>query len=207
VIASLPPFLGRIEEAIAAVEKRSAAELVVAVAPWSGHYRDADLLGAIALGLIVLALILFGPWTVHMGWVLPDVMVAGAIGWWASRRSSWLRRRLTSPRRREAQVSAEAARAFHEESLSATRDRSGVLLFVSLGEEEARIVPDFGVLQRVPESEWKRLELGLTRALGQPDWVEQLVQTIQEAGDRLSERFPVRPDDVDELPNTVRIRA
>jgi uncharacterized membrane protein len=34
-----------------------------------------------------------------------------------------------------------------------------------------------------------------------------LVQTILEAGGLLEQRFPVREDDIDELPNAVRIRA
>lgn len=207
MIARLPPFLSRIEEAIASVEKRSAAELVVAVTAWSGHYRDADLLGGVFVGLLTLVLILFGPWPIHVGWVLPDVLLAGALGWWSARRFPRPRRWLTTEKRRRHQVSAEAVRAFHEEGVSATRDRSGVLLLVSLGEEEARIVPDFGVLQRIPEVEWIRLERILTQQLGRPDWVERLVSTIREAGSMLADRFPVQPDDIDELPNTVRIRA
>ena len=203
---TLPSFMHPIEDAIAAVETRSAAELVVAVTRWSGSYRDVDFVAGTVSATVGLLIILFAPFDVDPAWVTPEVLLFGVIGVLLSRRQPAVRRLLSGSARRRSQVQAEASRAFHEERVSATRDRSGVLLLVSLGEEQARIVPDLEVAKRVPAAEWQRLESELTAALSTREWISRFAGTIRASGELLAKAFPVRDDDVDELPNAVRIR-
>ena len=200
-------FLPRVEKAVAAVERGSRAEVVVVVAPRSGRYGDVDLWWALLFGLAALATILYGPWTFHPDLVLLDVAFFALLGGLLSRRLDPLRRLLTSRARRQAQVREAATVAFMEERVSATRDRSGVLLYLSLLEREAAILPDLGLDGMVPRAEWNALAHDLDGARSLKDLEERFFRGLERLEERLPQHAPALPDDRDELPNAPRFRS
>jgi len=202
----LPSFLSEVESAIADVEERTAAEVVVVVTAWSGSYRDVELRAGIALALLWLVVILFSPLTVAPVWVIPELALAFLCGFLLARRSGRIRRLLCSSRRRRDQVRAEAARAFHEEQVSLTRERTGLLVFVSLGEELGALEPDAGLSAVLPEERLRELEERLSSLLARESWPRALAEELRALGDFLAETLPVREDDVNELPNRIRVR-
>lgn len=200
-------FLEKVEASVAAVEQRSDAEVVVVVAPRSGSYADVNLRWAILFGLTALTVILHSHWSFHEDLVLLDVVLFGILGGLLSHRLDPLRRLLTTARRRHAQVQAAARQAFVEESVSATRERNGVLLYVSLLEREVEILPDHGLDGRVPRAEWNEVLHDLRQAASLPDLEQRFLRALERLKERLALHAPATGNNPDEIPNAPRIRS
>jgi putative membrane protein len=199
-------FLQRVEESVAAVERASQAELVVVVAPRSGSYADVDLRWALLAGLGALAVVLHSPWTFNPDMVLLDVVFFGFLAWLSSRRLDPLRRLLTSPSRRHEQVQHGAMQAFVEERVSATRERTGLLLYVSLLEREVAILPDLGLDGRVPRAEWNEVLHRLAGAGSPKELERRFFEGLEQLEQRLPLHAPTVGENPDEIPNAPRIR-
>jgi len=191
---------------VAAIEDTSRAEVVVVVAGRSGSYADVDLLWGILAGLMTLGLVLHSPWNFHPDLVLPEVVLFGGLAWMASRRLDPLRRALTSRKRRRGQVEAAARQAFTEEGVSATRERTGVLVYVSLLEREVFCQPDLGLDGLVPRATWNQFLHALRGCRGTKDLEERFFQGMADLAPQLSRHAPAGDQDPDEIPNAPRLR-
>ncbi len=199
-------FQQRAEDSVAAIEAVSRAEVVVVVAGRSGSYADVDLLWGILAGLTTLGLVLHSPWNFHPDLVLPDVALFGWLAWMASRRLDPLRRALTSRKRRCGQVEAAARQAFMEEGVSATRERTGVLVYLSLLEREVVLQPDLGLDGLVPRAVWNRFRHALRGCRKLKDLEECFFQGMADLAQHLPRHAPAGAQDPDEIPNTPRLR-
>ena len=96
---------------------------------------------------------------------------------------------------------------FVEEEVFDTRDRTGILLFVSLFEHRIEVVGDSGINDKVEPAEWVEV-VDLVRAgIRRQSLADGLVQAVERCGDLLHRRgVEVRPDDTDELADDVRVR-
>jgi putative membrane protein len=199
-------FLKKAEESVAAIETASRAEVVVVVAGRSGSYADVDLLWGILAGLTTLGVVLHSPWNFRPDLVLPEVVLFGILAWMASRRLDPLRRALTSRRRRCAQVEAAARQAFMEEGVSATRERTGVLVYVSLLEREVLLQPDLGLDGLVPRAVWNRFRHALRGCRGLRGLEELFFRGMADLAEHLPHHAPAGAQNPDEIPNTPRLR-
>jgi putative membrane protein len=118
---------------------------------------------------------------------------------------SW-RRLLVGDEVLERRVRARAAQAFLDEELYATRDRTGLLLFVALFEHRVEILCDEGVRKVVPEGVWQEVADELARGLRTHQAGPALVAAVERCGILLeSHGVERRADDADELSNRPRI--
>jgi putative membrane protein len=197
-------YFEELSGAVEAAEALSTAEIVVAVLPCSGDYRDVDcLVGAVTALVGVLAL-LYSPWE-HPEWaVLVDAALLFALGAWTSSVFPALRRALTRPGRRLAQVRSAAAAAFYEEQVWTTRARTGVLIYVSLLERETRVLADRGITDAVPATDWNRCLHDLRQIAEAPHPARALLAGVREIGGVLAAALPPSEDNPDELPNRPR---
>ena len=96
--------------------------------------------------------------------------------------------------------------AFVEERVSATRERTGVLLYVSLLEREVAILPDLGLDGRVPRAEWNEVLHRLAGAGSLKDLEERFFEGLEQLEQRLPLHAPAVGENPDEIPNAPRIR-
>jgi uncharacterized membrane protein len=96
-----------------------------------------------------------------------------------------------------------ARREFVALGMTATRDRTGVLLFLLLEDRELCIMADDGIHERVESDTWTRIAGALSDRLARDQFVDGLVDAVREVGDVLARHVPRRPDDRNELPNVV----
>ena len=204
-------------EAVAAAardaEARTAGEIVPYVVEACDDYEVAAWKGAAvgalaAAGVSAAAHWLGGFWG-GSGWLWTALPVAAgaaagyALGAWSAPVVRWLvGRELLELRARR-----RAVQAFVEEEVFATRDRTGILLFVAVLERKVVVLGDAGINARVEPAEWEgitgRLVAGIRRRQAGP----ALVAAIGECGELLQRRGVARrPDDVDELANEPRLR-
>lgn len=199
-------FLKKTEDSVAAIEAASRAEVVVVVSGRSGSYAEIDLTWGILAGMTALGVLLHSPWNFNPDLVLLEVGLWGVLGWLASRRLDPLRRALTSEKRRRAQVEAAARQAFVEEGVSATRERTGVLVYLSLLEREVVLLPDLGLDGLVPRAVWNQALHSLRGSRDHKGLEERFFRAMAELAEALPRYAPAHAENPDEIPNTPRMR-
>jgi putative membrane protein len=109
--------------------------------------------------------------------------------------------RLTRAAHRRAEM------AFLEEEVFDTRDRSGILLFVSLLEHRIEVIGDRGINEAVGREAWVEVVDLIRAGIERGDLVGGLCAAIARCGELL-EACGLTPhcDAPDELPNEVRLR-
>lgn len=198
--------------AVAEAEARTSGEVVPYVVTASGSYAGAPWRGA-ALGALCAAVAaavfhsLLGVWGGSL-WVWGVLPVAGGLlaGLFTGLTLPAVRRALIPTAQMDEQVEWRAAAAFVEGEVFNTRDRTGVLLFVSLFEHRVLVLADSGIHARVPQAAWDAIAANLARGLKARRAVPALLEAIQAVGALLEERgVERRPDDANELPDGVRL--
>ena len=142
-----------IAAAIHAAEQRTCGQIVCVLARASSDYAHVPILWASALALIApWPLIVFTPWSVQRIFLiqLAVFVVAGLLFSLAPLRLAVVPRTLQRARAHRA-----ALEQFFIRRVSNTRNRAGVLIYVSLAEHYARIMPDQGIAEKVPKAEWQ----------------------------------------------------
>lgn len=203
----------QIREAVQRAEGKTSGEIVPYVVVASDTYAAAhwlsSLLGALLAPLVAVfvhyKLDLWGlPFAI---WVMTPVLVGAAVGYLAAAVIPAWRRVLIGDSTLERRTERRAAVAFLDEEVFKTRDRTGVLIFLSLFEHRVVVLGDEGINRAVDPSEWRAIVDGIVAGVrgGQP--AAALVAAIDECGALLERnRLAVRPDDTDELSDELRKR-
>ena len=86
-----------------------------------------------------------------------------------------------------------------------TRDRNGVLIYVALRDRKLALVGDEGIHARVGDEYWASVRDQMVAHFRQGASRDAIVRAVADVGAALARHFARRPDDVDELPNTVSV--
>lgn len=204
----------RIEEAVRAAESRTSGEIVPVVVSRSGSYPSAlwkaAMIGVIP-GLLLHEWLVLGAddwgmtaWSVQ---IMPVTMIAGALLFAAAAHFiPALQRRLIPGNRMIESVHARAQQAFLENEVFQTRERTGILLLVSLFEHRVEVLGDSGINEKVEADDWADVVTDIVSGVKSGDPTGGLVTAIERCG-HLLEKAGVerRDDDADELPNAPQI--
>lgn len=87
--------------------------------------------------------------------------------------------------------------------MDATRERNAVLIYVAPRSQTFAIIGDKGVHERCGQSFWGEVAEAMRLHLSAGRHTDAIVHGIQETGTLLSQHFPRRPDDQNELPDEV----
>ncbi len=203
----------QVEQAVAAAESHTSAEIVAAVAGASGRYdRPEDIIG---LWTAVIALcVTWALWKVEApqpgSWgekaailqliALVTAVVVGFIaGAVAGSHFGPLRRLFTPVREMHAEVWGRARQVFYDRRVSRTAGRSGILIYVSLYERMAAVVADDAVFEKLGAKGLDELCQQLTAALRHGNPTAAFCATIASAGRLLAPVLPRATDDINEL--------
>lgn len=190
----------RIHQMVTAAEEKTSGEIVPMVVNASARYTEIELLGLVAgLGIGTLAAALYAePWGHDFVYLWP--MIGAAAGFFACR-IPWVKRSLLPARRRDDAVLQRSLAAFTTEGLHHTRDRTGILIFVSLLEHEVEVLADKGINEKVPQGTWDEVVRILTAELAAGRACQGFCKAIERCGIILAEHFPRLAEDQDELSN------
>jgi putative membrane protein len=205
--------LEAVARAVSAAEERTSGEIVTYVVEECDPYPEAAWLGGLCGALLATtgaaaAHMILGAWGPSLlVWSLLPALGGALLGLVAGDRVAPLRRLLVSQEVIERRVAMRAEAAFLEEEVFATRDRSGILLFLALFEHRAIVLGDSGINQVVPQQEWKSIVDDLAGGVRTGQAGAALVTAVERCGRLLEKRgVHIRPDDVDELPDAPRMR-
>jgi len=191
----------RISTAIRAAEAKTSGEIVCVLAQTSS---DASGLPVLIAAVVALALpwllVAFTATSVHRILLLQTVVFFA------------LAVLLCLPRVRVALMPRAARRAvahrvameqFSIRGIARKKDRSGILIFVSLAEHYARIIADEGVAARVPQSEWQGAVDALVAHMSGGRIADGFIAAIDVCGRVLMTNFPRTEISRDELPDRI----
>ena len=222
-----PSDTDAIEAAIRAAEARTTGELYVVVTEESGDYGETPIAWAAGVALLGPALLLLGGVHVSVpdlfgGWSAAQVSQAaeraarealvGAIVLQAALfvltfllvAVPPVRRALTPKAFKRERVRRRAVEQFAAKNLHLTRERTGVLVFVSFAERMAELIADEGIAAHVDSHVWDEAMAALVAGLRRGEAGAGVAAAIGLCGEVLAARFPADPqDNPDQLPNNV----
>jgi putative membrane protein len=188
-------------DAIRRAELRTSAEIVVVIDRAAGSWRSWALAVALLLAMIVpwplIELTQLGTRTIFLTQLLAAAALVVAFFPQAAR----LRLVPRMLRRRKAHEAA--LREFAARGMTATRDRTGLMIYVALAERYAEIVTDTGISAAIEDSHWRGLIDRLIASIEAERLAHGLADIVTGAADSLATRFPPSPDDRDELASKV----
>jgi uncharacterized membrane protein len=130
-----------------------------------------------------------------------EAKIIEAIGVFEKRTSGELRVHVANGT--HADIMSQARLAFEELGLTATRERNGVLFYVAVADHRFAVLGDKGINEKVPTGFWDEVAAKVSARFAKHEFGIGLVEGIHLAGEALASHFPPRPDDVNELPNTI----
>lgn len=99
-----------------------------------------------------------------------------------------------------------AENAFLQEEVFNTRQRTGIMIFISFFEHEVIVMADKGISEVVDQKEWDSMVRKIIDNVKQGKIVDGIEAAILRCGEILLEKgFVITPDDVNELGDDLRI--
>ncbi|AMB80613.1 MULTISPECIES: TPM domain-containing protein [Pseudomonas] len=189
----------QVADAVTRAEQRTDAEIVTVLAPRADDYSYIPLLWASLIALVVPALVHF---------LIGGLQIYGLLMLqWACFvflslifRLPAITTRLIPPRIRHWRASNLARRQFLEQKLHHTRDRTGVLIFVSEAERYVEILVDEGISQHLDDSDWGSIVSDFTRRVALGHTAEGFISCIDACAELLERHVP-KTHPRNQLPN------
>lgn len=199
-------FIDTVAATVAEIEKDTDAEIVVVAAGRSRSYLLPSALVGVVTAWLALLVLLFSPIQFSGVWMPVELPLVGGLAAWLTHRSPSLLRHLVPRTQQRKAVEQAAAAAFHQEAVHGTRNRTGVLIYVSALEDRVTVLPDGGIDARVPQGEWNALRWGDKKDPKAPGDIEHFVAGLRAAGRILHRCVPATGDNPNEIPDAPRVR-
>jgi putative membrane protein len=153
--------LERINAAVHDAEQRTSGEIVPYVVEQCDDYEFAEWRGGALLALLTAIVLMFlhsytALWLpIDLAGKLLAVLIAFGAGMLLVKYIQSLKRILAGSAAMERRLHQRASEAFIAEEVFLTRDRTGILLFLSLLERRVLVLGDAGINQKVKQEEWQ----------------------------------------------------
>ena len=203
----------RIGSAVSEAEANTGGEIVTAIIPESDDYAYREMLFSVGAAITAFIITAFFSSSINQlldRWfwsespaLLP--LAVGAVALAAGVLSYVLvqipaiDRMVVGKRVMAEAVRNRAMRHFVESAAYDTRDRTGILLFISDLERRVELIADKGINDAVAPDTWDRIVSALVRGMKEHRSAESIETAIRDIGIVLGEHVARRPDDRNEL--------
>ncbi len=208
----------RLTDAVNLAEGGTSGEIVTIVADRSDGYRDIALICTGLAALFIPVLFAVAP-------AIPFWLVAHIFGGWGETEVrdlslvifgsmaivsaavfallTWepLRLRLAPRATRRYRVRSRAIELFKVGAQGRTTGRTGILIYLSLGEHMAEIVADEAIHAKVSAEAWGDAMIALTSEASRGRIVDGMIAAVAKVGEILAVHLPRADDDRNELPD------
>ena len=97
----------------------------------------------------------------------------------------------------------KAVTIFNKLKMYQTRDRNGVLIYLSFSDRKLAIIGDEGINNVVPSDFWESTKNELIFRFKRNEFTQGIIDAVTEAGKQLQQYFPLKSDDKNELSNEI----
>ena len=192
-----------ITSAVSKAEKKTSGEIVPIIISKSDDYPAAHSRFGIILAVIVTFAMRIQPYyPVEVDHIFWAFLACFAIGYYCAFNFR-IKRFFTGQTERAEEVHQKALEIFFHRNLHTTKDRTGILIMISLLEHRVEVVADAGINEKVEKHTWDNLVKELIRQIKNDKMIDGLTDAISTCGDYLSHHFPIKEDDENELSDEV----
>jgi putative membrane protein len=207
-----PPDLQRIKDAVKQAEDKISGEIVPVFVEKSGYYNIASYRGAFSVAAFAfIVIIIFDRYIPTVAVYDPVlifliVSIAGLLGAAAAHYLDPVKRWLLHQDHLDQSTKKRAENAFLEEEVFNTRDRTGIMIFISFFEREVIVMADRGISKVVEQKEWDNIVKVIIEHVRKEKIIDGLEIAIKRCGEILLEKgFLKATDDINELGDDLRI--
>ncbi|WP_372652843.1 TPM domain-containing protein [Halobacteriovorax sp.] len=187
-----------IKNVIRETELKTSGEIVPVILSKSDFYPAAHFRLALFFGLLV-GVLTYNYYDFDDPIVIIWAQIPGMILGYLLAYIPLLKRFASTANELQEEVYQRALEVFHESNVSKTKDRTGIMIFISLLEKRVEVMADIGISSKLPKDYWQDIvsKLIVNIRLGQT--VKGLSESISECGGKLVEYFPIEHDDENEI--------
>ena len=107
--------------------------------------------------------------------------------------------------KRNTSIEKLAEEEFFKLEMDKTRDKTGILIYISLSKRAFYIIADSGIDSKVEQATWDEIRDDIQNQFKLGHYTEGILTGLEEIGMVLSKYFPIKKDDSNELSNKVII--
>lgn len=96
-----------------------------------------------------------------------------------------------------------AEREFKTLGMTKTKEGTGILVFILVGERRFELLADHGIIKVLPGEFWERLAGKLSEHFSKQNFFHGLTTSLAEVGEILESKLPPTGSNPDELPNDI----
>ena len=187
-----------IKQAIKEVELKTSGEIVPVILKQSDFYPAAHFRLALIMGILFSIICYYGydfDDPITLIWIQIPGMVLGYLLAYIP----LFKRFFTTSNEIEEEVYQRSLEVFYENKISMTKDRTGIMIFISLLERKVKVLADCGINEKVSKDYWNDLVKNLLSDIKQKNMINGVVKSIQTCGEQLEISFPIKDDDTNEI--------
>jgi putative membrane protein len=208
--------LERIKKAVKNAEEKISGEIVPVIVERSGDYAIALYKGSlIGASFTFVSMVVLDRFVIKDAvntlfydpvFILLVVILGGVLGAVIPYFSDPVKRLLVARRYQDLVTRQCAENAFLEEEVFNTRQRTGIMIFVSFFEHEVIVMADKGISKIVDQKQWDKIVQDIIADIRNGKVVEALENGIRQCGEILLEKgFQKTIDDINELRDDLRV--
>ncbi|MCX6112521.1 MAG: TPM domain-containing protein [Proteobacteria bacterium] len=199
-----------IEKEVASIERVTSGEIVPVIANRSSKYRTAEIIAAIIFGYIFV----FAASEINKSvfWnnslsIFQFILIdfTGIILAFLLFRIAVIKRLIISKRAMIHKVHDAAFSTFYQQGVHKTKNKTGILIYISLFERKVVVLGDEGIHAKVKDSDWNDVINIIVKGINDEHLKKGIIDGIESCRKLLQTHFPVLADDINELDNRLII--
>ena len=209
----------KIGSAVKTAESKTSGEIATAMIKESYDYAIYELMFAVIIGFVYFVVMMFFAgsieqllqgkfWDYSVNYLIMfygfSTFIIIALFYFIGNISS-IDRLIVPKKIRLQKVQERATRYFMESGVYNTKDRTGILIFISIMERRVELLADSGINEKISPKKWQNIVDNIIKGIKQNEITAHLVKSINECGDLLAEHFPIQSDDKNELTDDIDI--
>ncbi len=198
-------FKTRLYSAIQDIENNSLVEIVVIIKAASATYREAYLWWGVIFAFLIDAFFMFSPAIYEVPTIFFGTILSFLVGFVIALQIDAVQRIVLSKKQLTKNAEIAARAIFQKGGIRHTNEKTGVLIYFSLFEKKAFIVPDRKVELSVPEKDMKILEEGFQSVFYADSMTEAILTQLKNCIPVFSNYVPPIENDINELPDDLDV--
>lgn len=198
-------FKNKLYQTISEIEDNSLVEVVTIIRQNSNNYKDVGLRWAAILTGIIFTAMMIVPFDINVYIIYFITIVAFVLLFLFIMNIPSLLRLLIPKKRIDKEIEIMSRAIFQKGGIRYTQERIGVLFYVSFLEKKVKILADRGAKLAVPQDDWKNIQNNFDQAIISNNVADKILEALRNTKDVFSEYIPPVENDINELPDDIKI--
>jgi putative membrane protein len=198
-------FRTKLYDTINDIENNSLIEVVVIIKPQSGSYRDIALWAGVLFCFLLFSFFMFAPIDFNMFLIYAFTILSFFAIYTLLTAMPEIGQKLIPEKRKKKAVEIHGRALFQKGGIRFTNQRIGTLIYFSLFEKRAFIIPDRGAQTAVPAEEWDKINANFQAVFLSTNLPGAILLTLASCKSVFSTYIPPVENDINELPDDLDI--